>query len=540
MPPLPLLFLFLSLLKASLCFIAVESGQAPISFDTPAASTPLWDPPSPNATDHLVFSSVSSLLHTWHNARYRNGHTIVPGTIPKGTLLFHGTSEKKVPTTPEWTALDPEFSQIFCHAARGTGSSSGGDEEQMASQRSAARGGCWHLTLRTTRPLNILYFDGSSAAKMYGPLDAQDLIVFGDDFAYDGTDSDSPSRVFIEPERLRRLCQWGKKYELDGFVRMQSALEVMLCDFTAGVEEVSFLNIVSEMQGAKPPSEKRLEARDGPQEPSQTTLVKVHSAIDVGLRHGSSSPFSIAETRVHLDLTRLVSFYDTDLFPSLVRGRASSKPLQGNRTEHQSRLLHGLLDTQRIRGSWRVGAGAGISRADRDRLLEKLDEVLRNNHPTNAREHAIDWASLYRQVKDRYAERFEILHHILSSSSDNDGESLRRTLLNAHMYIDDLLAPYILYGVRPPLSASTSGTSTMNNIGTHPWATPILEHCSKHFVPPSSHEMTHSERLLISGLRGTTHEICRVLVHLWATAQESGITVEGIPTSDLVAASRAA
>lgn len=167
MSPLPPVLLLLPLFHAVLASYATDSLQAPISLDPPAL-TSLWDPPSPNATDHLIFSSVSSLLHTWHNARYRNGHTIVPGTIPKGTLLHHGTSKKEVPTTPEWTAFDPEFSFMFCHAARGAKVA----PSYNRMDADGSPGGCWHLTLRTTRPLNILYFDGSAAVKIYGPLDA--------------------------------------------------------------------------------------------------------------------------------------------------------------------------------------------------------------------------------------------------------------------------------------------------------------------------------------------------------------------------------
>ena len=37
---------------------------------------------------------------------------------------------------------------------------------------------CWQLTMVTTRPLKLLYFDGSSAAKMEGPMYSQDLLAW--------------------------------------------------------------------------------------------------------------------------------------------------------------------------------------------------------------------------------------------------------------------------------------------------------------------------------------------------------------------------
>jgi hypothetical protein len=71
--------------------------------------------------------------------------------------------------------------------------------------------GCWQLTLVTTRSLNLLYFDGSSAAKMKGgPMDSQDLLAWGEI---------KEEWFFRERERIDKLCEWGKKYGLDGFVR---------------------------------------------------------------------------------------------------------------------------------------------------------------------------------------------------------------------------------------------------------------------------------------------------------------------------------
>jgi len=69
---------------------------------------------------------------------------------------------------------------------------------------------CWHLTMVTTRPLNLLYFDGSSAAKMEGPLDSQDLLAWREI---------RPDKILEETERLEKLCEWASRYELDGFIR---------------------------------------------------------------------------------------------------------------------------------------------------------------------------------------------------------------------------------------------------------------------------------------------------------------------------------
>jgi hypothetical protein len=127
--------------------------------------------------------------------RLFRGHNIVPGVVPIGTLLYHGTYKNQVPEMPDWTATDPEHAYLFCRAEG----------------RQNSANGCWQLTLVATRPLKVLYFDGSSAAKMVGgPMDSQDLVIWG---------RVRPEYVWKEREKADNLCKWGKRYGLDGFVR---------------------------------------------------------------------------------------------------------------------------------------------------------------------------------------------------------------------------------------------------------------------------------------------------------------------------------
>ena len=121
-----------------------------------------------------------------------------------GTLLYHGTHVHQIPRTPEWVAVDPEHSYLFC-------------KEEVQSE------GCWHLTLATTRNLKLLYFDGTSAAKLEGgPLDTQDIIIWG---------NSDRRRVWNETERIQTLCEWGKSLGLDGFIRTAVNQYVTLCAF---------------------------------------------------------------------------------------------------------------------------------------------------------------------------------------------------------------------------------------------------------------------------------------------------------------------
>lgn len=122
-----------------------------------------------------------------------SGHSIVAGTIPAGTLLYHSEFSNQVPRKPDWTAIDPEHSLLFC-----------ADKEKDNS-------GCWLLTLVVTKPLRILYFDGNSAGKMLGgSMDSQDLVSWG---------NIQTSRYFDEDNRIIDLCEWAKDRDVHGFVR---------------------------------------------------------------------------------------------------------------------------------------------------------------------------------------------------------------------------------------------------------------------------------------------------------------------------------
>jgi len=126
---------------------------------------------------------------------YRAGHTIIPGTVPVGTLLYHGTgiTGSHLPTSLDWVATEPDHSMIFCKGTVGTG--------------------CWHATFAVTRPMKVLYFDGSSAANLAeGTMDTQDLVAWS-------KMKPEWADVVSEERRIKDLCKWGQKYDVNGFVR---------------------------------------------------------------------------------------------------------------------------------------------------------------------------------------------------------------------------------------------------------------------------------------------------------------------------------
>ncbi|KAF7313115.1 hypothetical protein MKEN_00997400 [Mycena kentingensis (nom. inval.)] len=493
-----------------------------------ATQTPLFAPhlqwvdldeaPSPNTTSNLIFDSVTNLLQHWPNTRYRNGHAIVPGTVPVGTLLYHGRSDEHLPSHPEWTATDPEHAYHFCGDTGFPNITDPNPDEWPTNT------GCWQLTLVANRPLQVLYFDGSSAANMKdGTLDTQDLLVWGE---WD------EHRWLDERARIEDLCTWGRRFGVDGFLRLVVRLdapaaltsqqngdgfvgvvqspyvllneysEIMLCNFHDGVDLVSADFLAAWWHRAVIPPlapaiwDPRLPRRaipaihnddqrpPRPVPPPRIQLIASLLSFET-LRAGSWHNHFPGDSRIVLDYTRLVTFYDADLAPSLVDARFTAE-------------------------RWAYRA-AGASVMDTARVRERIEAALL----AGPGEALIDWRALYRTVVERWAERLDSLGYLLrrENASSHDGASL----IQRHLRV--MLTPYALHSAQPPIeTASTRGK----------WAAPIWHLCGTrltayiHDTPSIRSSLTNSESTLLRALDETNREICRRVVRMWSRGVEAG------------------
>ncbi|KAI6131188.1 hypothetical protein EDD16DRAFT_1468489 [Pisolithus croceorrhizus] len=402
-------------------------------------------PPGANSTGHFIFETVSSLLQHWPNTRMRNGHNIVPGTIPPGTLLYRGTWSPDLPPGPGWTATDPEHSILFC-------------------RKLVKEDACWHLTLMSMRTLKVVYFDGSSAAKApFATMDTQDIIAWG---------AVQPGRSLEEMNRIEDLCKWGRQYSVDGFVRMEMDFEIMLCNFTSGVRLVSSLNLAGSVILMSNTSSRRSS--------------RMFEAMYAGSWHNHYP----GETRIRLDLSGLVSFYDTELVPSLVSARSG-----------QERRDHRLLN---------------VSREDVARVRARLGEVL--TRPTG-QSSGIDWRAMIRVVVDRYSERLEFVRYLLNSVDTNDWNSVTDYAIKTQVQLRNMLVPYILVNTTPPsinLKTKEAGSGTLN------WARLTYKLCATTHTEVLD-DLTSSEKVLLSAVRETTREICRVVTKMWGSGVLAGV-----------------
>ena len=103
-----------TLLPLSSGFHVIE--QVSLAKLPPLDSNTTWTSPPPNlySSHHpLIFQAASGLLQHWANTAFPGGHTLVPGIIPLGVALYHGTNTAVVPGMADWISFDPEHAILF-------------------------------------------------------------------------------------------------------------------------------------------------------------------------------------------------------------------------------------------------------------------------------------------------------------------------------------------------------------------------------------------------------------------------------------------
>jgi hypothetical protein len=193
------------------------------------------------------------------------------------------------------------------------------------------------------------------------------------------------------------------------------------------------------------------------------------------------------ETRIELDFSGLISFYDAALVPSLVPRRVGLE-----RWDH------------------RVG---GISSGDIERVQDRLSQALVRPPGVTS---GIDWKTVLRLVVDRYASRLEMIQYLLNMTLDD--MSIFDQAQQVQRRLRTVLLPYTVFAARP------SNTNTGN--ATNSWAEPVFRECAtSHTASIVAHvtTLTPSEHLLLQAVRETTHEICRVITKMWASGLIVGV-----------------
>ena len=260
----------------------------------------------------------------------------------------------------------------------------------------------------------------------------------------------------------------------------------MICDVSDGLEVVTILDLipknVTEPVNQPPPPNGPLPPPYQPPhvvEPPPGWRGSLPSSAITRFEAyltGGWHDFAPGETRVQLDHTGLVTFYDRTL-SSLVEAR------QG-----KDRLRHRL---------------EGISVADTARVHAELRSVLTRKQGSGS---GVDWGSIARIVVERYADRLEYLRFLLSPNATFTDAAEQAFAARAHLLV--MLGPYITTVDVPPTSASASANAS--------WLAPVVHRCA---TTQTSHiplgMLTLQEVRIHDAVESTLREICRRLALVW-------------------------
>ncbi|KAJ7251107.1 hypothetical protein B0H12DRAFT_648795 [Mycena haematopus] len=406
-----------------------------------------WDKdPDVDATGTRIFTSVSELMQLWPGTVVVQGTSFAPCTIPIGTVFYHGRGDADVPTVPEWLAFDFEHSYRFAF----------GRDPHV-------------LTLVTKRALRILDFDGLSA---HVSLETQSIIMYGE--VRNTNSSDRTGTLAI----AKRLCAWGSKTGIDGFIRLAGHFELIECDFAASFDLLSSLPVIPQDERTKDGGDRR---GPGGRFPAQRPEGWVGSLpTDSGAEivvTGQWHNRAPGETRVRVQYDKFVSFYDPEV-TSLVDSRRD-KP----REEHDLKSL---------------------SKADAHMKLMELEAALARPWDAGS---GVDWASIVRVVVERYGERLEVLAHTLARNASNSSLSESYEIaFKARQQALIMLTPHF----------TTSDMPVADGSANKAWLTPVVERCaSTHTRGLPTSLLTKQEVLIRGAVEDVMQQICRRLARVF-------------------------
>lgn len=195
---------------------------------------------APNKVDaeknaHAIFNSVHSAGRQWGSGIYHNGFALIPAIVPRGSIFYHGTTTKDVPSVPEWLAFDAETAEAFgsdwfLNAARGKRPRKPSSETQSTMSSRPDVHGYVH-TYRNKKDLKLLFVDGMSAGKTdYGTLDTQDLVLL------EGRELNQTP--YEDVSRAIELCKVVQPWGYDGLIRLEMGFEIINCNFTDNLTQM--------------------------------------------------------------------------------------------------------------------------------------------------------------------------------------------------------------------------------------------------------------------------------------------------------------
>jgi hypothetical protein len=276
--------------------------------------------------------------------------------------------------------------------------------------------------------------------------------------------------------------------------------EIMICDFDAGMELVTESEIVPHDYSAfhfhldpanqsrrgpppappapprSPPGTPALELPPGWRGSPRSDISSSFEVFNSGTRHNRFP----GETRIKIDYSRVVSFFDTEL-SSLVEARTG-------KTKDEFRLDE-------------------ISEAD----IQSIRDQLADMFTRDGQGSGIDWGSITQVIVDRYGKRLELLRYILENPESKRNTTERAAEARSQVFI--MLTPYMLTSAIPPNPTGPIDRS---------WVDPVVQHCaSTHTAWAPETLLTPQEKVIKGAIEEVLSRICSVLGDIWTDAFDS-------------------
>ncbi|KAK3064017.1 hypothetical protein LTS18_010896 [Coniosporium uncinatum] len=328
-------------------------------------------------------------------------------------LLWHGVRHEQIhhENLPAnfWHWIQKPLSKrsvIVCH-----------DDEDNDDESDERKAGYLYI-YRTVHPQNLLYIDGMSAAEtQQGTLDSQDAILLNADIA-------KFDRRLSEDERSQGLCdlsytEWQGK--VDGFVRMGTGFEIILCNFDKHLETVRITALDKSIRKGGRPSTFRYSNSYRRNEEKEA-----NSFNDI--RDG--------QVTIHCDSFVTAYSHDLDLFHGAQLPRLLHVPKQTLRALHDE-VTDLVLQHSNPFSSRPLHPHAAIS-ITRAPPADDNDEVY-EKHPDEHR-YGINWQSITDLIVDQYA---PLLSLLLSPTTTTETTTAAAAAAAAfHAELDALLSPF--------------------------------------------------------------------------------------------------
>ena len=242
----------------------------------------------------------------------------------------------------------------------------------------------------------------------------------------------------------------------------------MACDFDAGMELVSESEVISRGNNIEAPPGWRGSVRSG--------ISTSFEALNSGMWHNRLP----SETRIKIDYSRVVSFFDPAL-SSLIDARAG-----------------------KLREDFRLD---GISEADSEYIRDRITDVFTRGGQGSG----IDWGAVTQVIVDRYAGRLELLRYILQNPESK--RNVTEQVAETRSQVLIMLSPYMLTSAIPPNPTGPVDPS---------WIDPVVKHCaSTHTAWAPEALLTPQENVIKGAVEEVLSQICGVLGDIWVDAFDS-------------------